>query len=102
MFPILLDPIADLLRESRLASFSGPRMVKLRAGQHQKIFDAIRDGDGAAAAAAMHEHLTDTMKDLERQARRSGAARAGRNPAYGRTSEPTARPETCRLSPPRR
>lgn len=67
VFPIVLGPIADLLHDSRVASFSGAKMVKLRAEQHQKIFEAIRRGDGDAAADAMREHLGDTMKDLCRR-----------------------------------
>jgi GntR family transcriptional repressor for pyruvate dehydrogenase complex len=63
---VLLEPLADLLRESRLITFSGPRMVKLRTRQHEQIYKRIRAGDAEGAREAMGRHLTDTEKDLAR------------------------------------
>lgn len=80
---ILLEPVAELLRESRVKSFSGVRMVKLRTRQHEEIFDRIAAQDPSGARAAMERHLSDTERDLTRQQRKSAApalapGRAGR------------------------
>lgn len=60
----ILAPVSELSRESRRASFLGSKMVKLRAQQHQEIFDCIRARDAKGAAAAMSRHLADTGRDL--------------------------------------
>jgi GntR family transcriptional regulator, transcriptional repressor for pyruvate dehydrogenase complex len=62
----LLEPLTDLLRESRTKSFSGTKMVKIRIGQHEAILDRIKAKDAAGAQQAMLAHLVDTEKDLER------------------------------------
>lgn len=63
---VLLEPLTTLLRESRLTSFSGPRMVQARTRQHEEIFERIRARDAAGAREAMSRHLSDTEKDLAR------------------------------------
>lgn len=63
---VLLEPLSQLLRESRIASFSGPRVVEMRTRQHKEIFDLIRQQDAEGARAAMLKHLSDTRKDLEK------------------------------------
>lgn len=65
-FSIILDPLRDLLRESRAASFSGPRMAETRMRQHKKILETIRKRDVAGARQAMSQHLTSTQRDLAR------------------------------------
>ena len=62
----MLTPLADLLRESRRATFSGPRVVRVRTAQHERIFERIRAGDARGARTEMLAHLEDTRKDLER------------------------------------
>jgi len=66
---VLLEPLVDLLRESRMKSFSGPRMVRLRLRQHQEIFERIKAQDPRGAQEAMTRHLVDTEKDLARHRR---------------------------------
>lgn len=66
---VLLEPLAELLRESRTETFSGPKMVKERLKQHEAIFDAIKRSDPQGAMSAMSSHLSDTAKDLEKQKR---------------------------------
>jgi GntR family transcriptional regulator, transcriptional repressor for pyruvate dehydrogenase complex len=65
-FSILVDPLRELLRESRIASFSGPRTVRERTRQHKKILEMIRRRDVAGARQAMSQHLTSTQRDLAR------------------------------------
>jgi GntR family transcriptional repressor for pyruvate dehydrogenase complex len=63
----LLEPVSELLRESRVSSFSGVRMVKLRIAQHREIFDCMRRKDANGAREAMAKHLAGTERDLKRQ-----------------------------------
>lgn len=71
---LLLDPVADLLRESRRESFSGPRMVKLRTAQHEEIVERIAASDSEGAQEAMSRHLTDAERDLARRQKAKKAA----------------------------
>ena len=43
-----------------------PETMALYDGQHRRIIDAIEKRDGAAAAAAMKEHLTSLSENLKR------------------------------------
>jgi GntR family transcriptional regulator, transcriptional repressor for pyruvate dehydrogenase complex len=61
---VILEPLGELLRKSRIASFSGPRISRIRTQQHEAIFECIRRGDAQGAQAAMSEHLRDTERDL--------------------------------------
>jgi GntR family transcriptional repressor for pyruvate dehydrogenase complex len=65
VFLILLEPLSELLRGSRVATFSGPEIVQLRAAQHEEIYDCIRRNDGEGARNAMRRHLGDAQNDLE-------------------------------------
>ena len=53
----LMDEIGDLVRETRIESLSQPDRPKKSLAGHRAIADAIRAGDPAAAAAAMHAHV---------------------------------------------
>lgn len=64
---ILLEPLSDLLRESRQTSYIGPKMVRLRARQHEEILTCIRQRDGEGARVAMSTHLSDTEQDLRKR-----------------------------------
>jgi DNA-binding FadR family transcriptional regulator len=64
LFEALLEPLSELLRESRLATFAGPRMVALRTRQHEEVMEAISAKDPEAARQAMRKHINDTKKDL--------------------------------------
>ncbi len=67
LFALLINALAGPLRKSRIESFSGPSMVRLRVRQHEQIFNAIEKQDVATAQAAMSGHLSDTEKDLARR-----------------------------------
>ncbi|HEV2499648.1 MAG TPA: FadR/GntR family transcriptional regulator [Terriglobia bacterium] len=66
-FLIILELLQELLRESRVASFSGPRVVLMRAAQHERIYQAIRKRDARGVQAAMVDHLNATKRDLARR-----------------------------------
>lgn len=53
----LMDEISELIRESRIESLSQPDRPAQSLAGHQRIADAIRAGDSAAAAAAMAAHI---------------------------------------------
>ncbi len=53
----LMDEIGDLIRESRIESLGQPGRPKDSLAGHTAIADAIRAGDPAAAAQAMHAHV---------------------------------------------
>ncbi len=63
---LLLAPLSDMLRESRVATFSGSRMVRLRTRQHEEICRMIELQDEEGARIVMSRHLGDTAKDLAR------------------------------------
>ncbi len=66
---VLLEPLTDLLKESRVKSFAGPRTVKLRVRQHEEVFERVKARDSDGAQEAMRKHLSDTEKDLAKQSR---------------------------------
>ena len=53
----LMGEISDLIRESRIESLSQPGRPRASLAGHRAIAEAIRAGDPAAAAAAMHAHV---------------------------------------------
>jgi GntR family transcriptional repressor for pyruvate dehydrogenase complex len=53
----LMDEIGDLIRETRIESLSQPDRPRNSLAGHRAVAEAIRAGDAAAAAAAMHEHV---------------------------------------------
>jgi GntR family transcriptional repressor for pyruvate dehydrogenase complex len=53
----LMDEIGDLIKESRIESLSQPGRPLDSLAAHRAIAEAIRTGDSAAAATAMHSHV---------------------------------------------
>lgn len=53
----LMAEISELILESRIESLSQPGRPELSLAGHRAIAEAIRAGDPAAAATAMHEHI---------------------------------------------
>ncbi len=53
----LMDEIGDLIRETRLESLGQPGRPQASLASHREITEAIRAGDAAAAATAMHAHV---------------------------------------------
>jgi DNA-binding FadR family transcriptional regulator len=52
--------VSERVRESILAAGNQQKsddMARITLGEHERIFAAIRDGDGEAAQAAMRDHL---------------------------------------------
>lgn len=80
-FLIILEVFQELLRESRVASFSGPRVVLMRAAQHDRIYQAIRKRDVRGAQVAMLDHLIATQRDLSKR-KMSGVSEGRRVPKH--------------------
>ena len=53
----LMDEIGDLIKESRIESLSQPGRPRASLAGHTAIAEAIRAGDPAEAARAMHAHV---------------------------------------------
>ncbi|HSE72047.1 MAG TPA: FCD domain-containing protein [Nocardioidaceae bacterium] len=53
----LMGEISELIKETRLESLSQPQRPRASLASHRTIADAIRRGDGEAAATAMHAHV---------------------------------------------
>src|SRR5690349_10862555 len=53
----LMDEIGDLIRETRLESLGQPGRPQDSLAGHRAVAEAIRAGDPAAAAEAMHAHV---------------------------------------------
>ncbi len=66
---ILLEPIAHLLLDSRIISFSGIEGVGLRTKQHEEILRLIEEENAEGARQAMARHLSDTLSDLKERSK---------------------------------
>ncbi len=53
----LMDEIGDLIKETRLESLGQPGRPQDSLAGHRAIAEAIRAGDPARAAEAMHAHV---------------------------------------------
>ncbi|PVG84407.1 GntR family transcriptional regulator [Nocardioides gansuensis] len=54
----MMATIGELIRETRIESLSQPGRPRDSLAGHRRIADAIAAGDPAAAAEAMHDHIT--------------------------------------------
>ena len=57
VLPILLNPLAELLRESRRVTIEPPGSIELSLMGHRQIFEAVKSGDREQARQAMRQHL---------------------------------------------
>ncbi|WP_329125388.1 FadR/GntR family transcriptional regulator [Streptomyces sp. NBC_01465] len=68
MLSLLLDSLSDVLRDQRIASYTGHSRRgdshETTVAAHRAILDAVRAGDADGATAAMDAHLAETEKDL--------------------------------------
>ena len=65
IFLVLLEPLVDLLRQSRMKAAQAPSGVEMSFRGHQAIYECVKRGDSAAARVAMSEHLTRVRERLE-------------------------------------
>ncbi|MDR2182405.1 MAG: FadR family transcriptional regulator [Treponema sp.] len=69
-FAIITELVGELLAESRKATLAIPGQPAKSIEDHLAIFEAIKDGDPARAAATMMSHLSKAQKNLEETAAR--------------------------------
>lgn len=53
--------LSDWLSDQRIVSLQHPGAVEMAVRHHQRIFEAIKNGDGDGAETAMQEHLSDVQ-----------------------------------------
>ncbi len=87
VFLRLIDGIHDLLRKTRDSRFQTGGRPKLSLRGHQKVLEAIQQGDGSTAHSAMDEHLA-TVEEFVRKNYNQ------ENSAGGRPSRKTAKTAT--------
>lgn len=66
LFVIVLDSLVDIMIEVRLLTLRVPGITRLALGYHERILDAVRDGDPEAARAVMDEHMDQAADTLRR------------------------------------
>ncbi len=65
MFPLLMNVVTDLLRESRRLIFQVPGAPERGQGWHRRIYQAIANHDARAAREAMRQHMQQVSEDAE-------------------------------------
>ena len=61
----MLDPIVELLRDSRRVSASRPGSARRALREHEEILRRVEAGDAEGARREMRAHLMATAKDIE-------------------------------------
>jgi len=64
IFLLLLEPLVDLLRQSRLKATQAPGGVQGSFRGHRAIYESIERGDKEGARLAMREHLREVRERL--------------------------------------
>jgi GntR family transcriptional repressor for pyruvate dehydrogenase complex len=64
VFLLLLEPLIDYLRQSRLRATQAPGGVERSFQGHRAICQCVVSGDAEGARAAMHEHLQEVRQRL--------------------------------------
>jgi DNA-binding FadR family transcriptional regulator len=64
LFPVILEPISELLRSSRQATLGAPMGRRKTQVAHRRILDAIKSRNQVLARQAMHQHLDEVQEDL--------------------------------------
>ncbi|WP_052732014.1 FadR/GntR family transcriptional regulator [Devosia geojensis] len=64
LFEAMAGPLEEGFFISRRGSLARGQTLDATIEAHQRVLDAIRDGNGRAAGEAMRNHLKDTMRDI--------------------------------------
>ena len=65
ILPIMLQPIADMLRAIRVTVGHGEALRPTAVADHRAIYAAIESRDGKAAAKAMEKHLQTVRRQID-------------------------------------
>jgi GntR family transcriptional repressor for pyruvate dehydrogenase complex len=71
VLPILIHPLAEMLRESRRLTIEPAGSAQLSLAGHRSIYDAVKDGDQECAREAMRQHLRMVRDTIRRPAART-------------------------------
>jgi GntR family transcriptional regulator, transcriptional repressor for pyruvate dehydrogenase complex len=66
LFPLVLEPVGQLLRASRVSTIHNPGAIDRSVAAHQEILDRVRTGDVAGAQGAMRRHLLQVEGEIHR------------------------------------
>lgn len=61
----MLDPVVDLLRESRRVSAARPGNAERALVEHERILERVEDKDAEGARREMRVHIANTARDIE-------------------------------------
>ncbi|MFP4429113.1 MAG: FadR/GntR family transcriptional regulator [Desulfovermiculus sp.] len=61
---MILDFVNKLLSETKLEVKPGPDFSRRVVDAHQRVLDALKSGDGEAAAQAMYDHVAEVEEDM--------------------------------------
>ncbi|WGW12515.1 FCD domain-containing protein [Saxibacter everestensis] len=64
MLTRLMDVTSEWMAPSRGATLQTERRMRLSVGAHRSIYEAVRIGDPAKAAAAMSDHIADVSESI--------------------------------------
>ena len=65
LLPLVLEPIGQLLRASRLATIHNPGSVDRSVTAHQQVLDQVQARDVAGSRNAMHRHLVQVEGEIQ-------------------------------------
>lgn len=66
LLPLVLEPVGQLLRASRLATIHNLGAINRSIAAHQEILDRVRTGDVSGAQGAMRRHLLQVEGEIHR------------------------------------
>jgi GntR family transcriptional repressor for pyruvate dehydrogenase complex len=65
VFLLILQPLVDLLRQSRMKATLAPSGFEKSLAGHKRIFECVKNGNVEGSRAAMRTHLRDVRERLE-------------------------------------
>jgi len=66
LLPLVLEPVGQLLRASRVATIHNPGAVDRSVAAHQEVLERVRARDVAGAREAMRRHLVQVEGEIHR------------------------------------
>jgi len=65
LLAVVLEPVAELLRSSRMATLGAPSGMEKSRVAHARIWDALQKKDAIQARRAMRQHLDEVAADFK-------------------------------------
>ncbi|MBM4465026.1 MAG: FadR family transcriptional regulator [Chloroflexi bacterium] len=80
LFPLVLEPVMMLARESRRVGATAPNAPKRSIGVHKRILEAVKRRDSNEAQRTMREHLSQVAGFIAEAESRDADTRSGDSP----------------------